>query len=337
MLNDKLRGNEAPVDARTNEYETPSEDGQELTDDAAVEFRADVEREVQGKVDTNHPDTREVRDDTNEHLTLIQEERIRGREAELERISAKAVLSRQVGREQRCRDVAEERVGGRRERLNVGYEDDPRERLSKDELAAVHQRAKDLEERLTFAGHHRAIARQIAERVVNDRESVLDAALHTREALLESRGVVKPIARVRPSHWSVTVEGTVTRLFEPASPSQQQVGIIEDTSGSVKLTVWRSAEVGTVLHEGDRVRIHDASPGAYNGRTTLAAERKSKYGTVYKQTRITVLERGAGPAPRRPRVGPVYDDEGNVVQNSRPCVMPVREAVGDSDWDVEDG
>jgi hypothetical protein len=338
MLNDTLRGNEHSVEAQTNEYETASESDQELAGDERVEFRADVEREVQGKVDTNHPDAQAVADDgTNEHLTRIQEERIAGRDAELERISARATVGRQAGRERRCRDVAEERVGGRRERLDVGYEGDPRERLTKEELATVHQRAKDLEEQLTFAGQHRAIARQIAERVVNDRESVLDAALNTREALLESRGVVKPIARVRPTHWSVTVEGSVTRLFEPASRTHQQVGILADASGSVKLTVWRSAEVGTVLHEGDRVRIHDASPGEYNGRTTLAAERKHKYGTVYKQTRITVLERGAGPAPRRPRSGSVYDDDGTVVQDPKPCAMPVGTAVDDgNDWDAGD-
>jgi hypothetical protein len=338
MLNDTLRGNERSVDAQTNEHETASEGNQELVGDEEVELRADVEREVQGKVDTNHPDTQAVADDgANEHLTRIQEERIAGREAELERISERATVGRQAGREQRCREVADERVGGRRARLDVGYEGDPRERLTKEELAAVHQRAKDLEARLTFAGQHRAIARQIAERVVNDRESVLDAALHTREALLESRGVVKPIARVRPSHWSVTVEGSVTRLFEPASRSHQQVGILADASGSVKLTVWRSAEVGTVLHEGDQVRIHDASPGEYNGRTTLAAEQKSKYGTVYKQTHITILERGNGPAPRRPRAGPVYDDDGTVVQNPRPCAMPVGTAAGDGDdRDAED-
>ena len=328
-------GNERSVDVQTNEHTT---DEGMLVGDERSELRADVEREVQGKVDTNHPDAQEAAENgTNEHLTLIQEERIAGREAELDRISARATLSRQSGRERRCRMVAEERVGGRRERLAVGYDEDPRERLTREELAAVHQRAKDLEERLTFAGQHRAIARQIAERVVNDRESVLDAALHTREALLESRGVVKPIARVRPAHWSVTVEGTVTTLFEPSTPTQQQVGILKDESGTVKLTVWRSAEVETVLHEGDRVRIHDGSPSAYNGRTTLAAERKSKYGTVYKQTRITVLERGGGPAPRRPRAGPVYDEEGNVVQNPKPCAMPVGTAVGVGDeGDAED-
>ncbi|EMA52013.1 hypothetical protein [Halococcus salifodinae] len=310
------------VDERTNEQKDGFEDESALEVDERPERRASVEQEIQGTVDTNHPDARGVCEETNEHLTLIQEERIEGRERELERISEQAAVGPQAGRERRSREAVAERVGGRRERLRVGYDEDPRERLSKDELAAVHQRAAYIEDGLTFAGQHRAIARQIAERVVNDRESVIDAALHTREALVESRGVVKPLARVRPEQWSVTVEAEVVRLFEPASPAQQQVGIIEDSSGSVKLTIWRSAEVGTVLHEGDRVRIHDASPGRFGGETTLAAERKAKYGTVYKQTRITVLEPGDGPAPRRPRWGPVYDDEGNVVQDRRSLKRP---------------
>lgn len=315
-------GNERLDDEQTSEHETVHDSGLEVSEQ--VEMRASVEQENQGKVDTNHPDTQEViEENSNEHLTLIQEERIEASEWELERISAKAEFGRQEGRERRSRKVAERRVGSRRERLQVGYREDPRERLTKDELAEVHRRAKDIEAALTFAGQHRAIARHIAERVVNDRECVLDAALNTREALLDSRGVVKPISRIEPSMWSVTVEGRVVKLFEPASPSQQQVGIVKDESESIKLTVWRSAEVGTVLHEGDRVRIHDASPSRYNGQTTLAAERKSKYGTVYKQTRITVLERGDGPAPRRPRAGPVYDEDGNVVQDPKPCAMPV--------------
>jgi hypothetical protein len=323
MSSKRITSDGRAVDEQATNHDVSFEGESDFEVDERVEFRASVEQDTQARVDTNHPDTRSVNEaGSNEHLTLIQEERIRGREVELERISARAEVSRQKGRERRSREVAEERVGGRRERLRVGYEEDPRERLSKEQLAAVHQRAAGIATGLTFAGQHRAIARQIAERMVNDQEDVLDAALHTREALLESRGVVKPLARVKPTHWSVTVEGEVVRLFEPASPAQQQVGILKDRSESVKLTIWRSAEVGTVLHEGDRVRIYDASPGRYGGKTTLAAERKSKYGEVYKQTRITVLERGDGPAPRRPRSGPVYDEDGMVVQNTEAVNLP---------------
>jgi len=313
-------GNERLDGEQSSDHEAVWESGPAV--DKQVEQRASVEQERQAGVDTNHPDAQKLGEDSNEHLTLIQEERIEAAEWELDRISAKAEFGRQEDRERRTRKAAEQQVGGRRERLRTGYEDDPREHLTKAELAEVHQRATEIEATLTFAGQHRAIARHIAERVVHDRECVLDAALHTKETLLASRGVVKPIARVEPSQWSVTVEGTVVKLFEPASPSQQQVGILEDDSESIKLTVWQSAAVGTVLHEGDQMRIHDASPGRYNGQTTLAAERKSRYGTVYKQTRITILDQGDGPAPRRPRVGPVYDEDGNVVQDPKPCAMP---------------
>ena len=321
MSNRRTISNERLDDELTSEQEAIHSNG--LVVNEQVKQCPSVEQERQAGVDTNHPDAQEVLEDSNEHLTLIQEERIEASEWELERISERAEFGRQEGRERKSRKAAEEQVGGRRERLRTGYEDDPREHLSKPELAEVHQRAKEIEASLTFAGQHRAIARHIAERVVNNRECVLDAALQAKEALLDSRGVVKPISRIEPSQWSVTVEGRVVKLFEPASASQQQVGILEDESESIKFTVWRSAEVGTVLHEGDRVRIHDASPGGYNGQTTLAAERKSRYGTVYKQTRITVLEQGDGPAPRRPRVNPVYDEDECVVQDPKPCAMPV--------------
>jgi len=46
--------------------------------------------------------------------TLEQEERIRAREAERERISAKAELGTQDGREKRTRDVAAKRSAARR-------------------------------------------------------------------------------------------------------------------------------------------------------------------------------------------------------------------------------
>ena len=321
MSNRRTISNERLDDELTSEQEAIHSNG--LVVNEQVKQCPSVEQERQAGVDTNHPDAQEVGQNSNEHLTLIQEERIEASEWELERISERAEFGRQEGRERKSRKAAEAQVGGRRERLRTGYEGDPREHLSKPELAEVHQRAKEIEASLTFAGQHRAIARHIAERVVNDRECVLDAALQAKETLLDSRGVVKPISRIEPSQWSVTVEGRVVKLFEPASASQQQVGILEDESESIKFTVWRSAEVGTVLHEGDRVRIHDASPGGYNGRTTLAAERKSRYGTVYKQTRITVLEQGDGPAPRRPRVGPMYGEDGHVIQDPKPCAMPV--------------
>jgi len=97
----------------TSEVVSVDEQAFENTDEAAVdeagfevveetlEFQATVQMEVQAKVDANHPDG--MVDTSDERIygaTLEQEERIRAREAELERISAQAELGtrRMVGR-----------------------------------------------------------------------------------------------------------------------------------------------------------------------------------------------------------------------------------------------
>ncbi len=76
--------------------------------DERPEFRATVEMEIQAKVDANHPDARiDEQSDRIYGKTLKQEERIRAREEELKRISARAAFGRQSGRERRSRRIAE--------------------------------------------------------------------------------------------------------------------------------------------------------------------------------------------------------------------------------------
>nr|WP_256399342.1 hypothetical protein [Haloarchaeobius litoreus] len=90
------------------------EDGFEVVDETP-EFQATVQMEVQAKVDANHPDG--MVDTSEERIygaTLEQEERIRAREAELERISAKTEMGTQEGREKRTRDIAAKRSAERR-------------------------------------------------------------------------------------------------------------------------------------------------------------------------------------------------------------------------------
>jgi len=111
----------------TSEVVSVDEQAFENTDEAAVdeagfevveetlEFQATVQMEVQAKVDANHPDG--MVDTSDERIygaTLEQEERIRAREAELERISAQAELGTQDGREKRTRDIAAKRSVERR-------------------------------------------------------------------------------------------------------------------------------------------------------------------------------------------------------------------------------
>jgi hypothetical protein len=81
----------------------------------------------------------------------------------------------------------------------------------------------------------------------------------------------------------------VKTLYQPAAVNQQQVGVLDDGSRTAKLTIWKRSQVGTVLREGDRVRLLNCEVGWYGGKPTLA---------VTSESEVTVLERGDGPSPR---------------------------------------
>jgi len=96
------------------------EDGFGVVDETP-EFSSNGADGGTGKVDANHPDG--MVDTSEERIygaTLEQEERIRAREAELERISAKAEMGTQEGREKRTRDIAAKRSAERRAEFRSG-------------------------------------------------------------------------------------------------------------------------------------------------------------------------------------------------------------------------
>jgi hypothetical protein len=237
------------------------------------ELRATVEMEVQAKVDTNHPDARP------EGMTLEAEERMAGREMEIERTSRRVELSRQNDREARTRRVAAQ--GSRQRRCDfheraVSVEPecepglaDPRARLSKQELAEVNGEADRLATRL--GGWKRpAYAKRLAEHVVEG-ASLLTASLRVVEQVKTSPGLVVPIAKIGevPSR-EVSVEGRVKKLWTPSSPKIAQVGLLEDESGCVKVTVWKKSEQPW-LDEGERIRVYKAAKSWYGGRVHIAA------------------------------------------------------------------
>jgi ssDNA-binding replication factor A large subunit len=84
-------------------------------------------------------------------VTLAQEERIKAREAELERMRSRARFGGQSGREQRSREVAAERSQRRCREFEARAASvdpmrdpelaDPRAVLSREELAAVNEQA----------------------------------------------------------------------------------------------------------------------------------------------------------------------------------------------------
>jgi len=115
------------VDEQAYEQEVGRAEHEDVVDETP-EFRATVEMEIQAKVDANHPDGMvDTSEDRIYGVTLAQEERIRAREEELERISAQAAFGRQEGRAERTRAVVEQMYREQRPVKEV----DPREELER--------------------------------------------------------------------------------------------------------------------------------------------------------------------------------------------------------------
>jgi len=259
--------NVVSVDAQAFEQaadEAVDEDGFEVVDETP-EFEAAVEQETQAKVDANHPDG--IADTSGERIhgvTLEQEERILGREAELERISAQAELGQQEGRAQRTRAVVTEQCG-----RDESARTDPREHLSRDELAAVNREAMRIRDEVACGWTTAAIARQLAQKV-RDGQDVTTAVLELVEDLQAVPGAVVPIADVPDVPvGEVTVSGTIETLWEPSSASIQQVGLLADESGRIKFTIWERSNQ-PVVREGETVRFRAAAKNWYEGRCSIA-------------------------------------------------------------------
>jgi ssDNA-binding replication factor A large subunit len=235
--------------------------------------------EVQAKVDANHPDG--MVDTSDERIygaPLEQEERIRAREAELERISAQAEMGTQEGREKRTRDIAAKRSAERRAEFQKRAasvnpmadpeRDDPRAELAQEQLAAVNKQSKRLAEKLD-GWSRAAIGRRLGEAVVGGKD-LTSAVVGVFEELQMAPGQVVPIGKLEDiDRKEVSIEGTVTQLWEPSSSSISQVGLIEDESGKTKLTSWVASDQPWI-EEGERVRIHGAAKNWYNGRVSIA-------------------------------------------------------------------
>ena len=254
------------------------EEGFEVVDETP-EFQATVQMEVQAKVDANHPDG--MVDTSDERIygaTLEQEERIRAREAELEHISAKAELGTQDGREKRTRDIAAKRSAARRVEFQTRAasvdprmdpeRDDPRTELTQEQLAAVNTQSMRLAEKLD-GWSRAAIGRQLGAAVVGGKD-MMSAVVGVFEELETAPGQVVPIGKLEDvNRKEVSIEGTVTQLWEPSSSAISQVGLIEDESGRTKFTSWVASDQPWI-EEGEHVRIRGAAKNWYNGRVSVA-------------------------------------------------------------------
>ena len=254
------------------------EDGFPVVDETPA-FEAAVEQETQAKVDANHPDgIAETSDERIHGVTLEQEERIRAREAELERISAQAELGTQDGREQRTRAVAAHGSTQRRREFQKRAasvdpmadpeRDDPRAELSQDELATVNTEADRLATRLD-GWSRAAVSRRLAETVV-DGTDMTSAVVRVFEALQTAPGHVVPIGKLEDvNRKEVSIDGRVETLWDPSHPSIAQVGLIADDSGQTRVTIWKASDAPWIA-EGERVRIHRAARNWYEGRVSVA-------------------------------------------------------------------
>ena len=254
------------------------EDGFPVVDETP-EFEAAVEQETQAKVDANHPDgIADTSEDRIHGVTLEQEERIRAREAELERISAQAELGTQEGREQRTREVVAQGSTQRRREFQkraasvdprVDPErDDPRAELSQDELATVNTEADRLATRVD-GWSRAAVSRRLAE-VVVDGTDMTSAVVRMFEKLQTAPGQVVPIGKLEDiDRKEVSIEGQVEVLWESNSPAIAQVGLIADDSGKTKFTSWVASDQPHI-NEGERVRIQGAAKNWYDGRVSVA-------------------------------------------------------------------
>jgi len=243
------------------------EDGFPVVDETP-EFEAAVEQETQAKVDANHPDgIADTSEDRIHGVTLEQEERIRAREAELERISAQAELGTQDGREQRTREVVSEQCG--RDEPAPAERTDPREKLTQEELAAVNEQAMRISDEVKGGWSRAVVAKQLAEKVQRGRD-VTKAVLETLEELKAAPGAIVPIVDVPDVPvGEVTIEGEITQLWDPSDTSISQVGLIEDDSGKIKFTIWEASRK-TVVSEGETVRFRAVKKNWYQGRCSIA-------------------------------------------------------------------
>ncbi|SDY86275.1 DNA-binding protein [Halopenitus persicus] len=254
------------------------EDGFPVVDETP-EFEATVEQETQAKVDANHPDgIADTSEDRIHGVTLEQEERIRAREAELERISIQAELGTQEGREQRTREVValgstqRQREFQKRaasvDPMADPERDDPRAELSQDELATVNTEGDRLATRLD-GWSRAAVSRRLTEAVV-DGTDITSAVVRVFEELQTAPGQVVPIGKLEDvDRKEVSIDGRVETLWDPSHPSIAQVGLIADDSGQTRVTIWKASDAPWIA-EGERVRIHGAARNWYEGRVSVA-------------------------------------------------------------------
>ncbi|CDK39385.1 DNA-binding protein [Halorubrum sp. AJ67] len=242
------------------------------TEPDAEPLRPRVELQTQAKVDANHPDA------GLRGLSLAAEEKALAREAEKARTRERWDRRQSSDREARTRQVAAEGSRQRRDRFaerraSVASwadpeRDDPRATLSQDELATVNQEARRIATNTT-GWTPAAVSRQLARRVA-DGESVTTAVIGVTEQIQQAPGTIIPIDTVSEvGRGTVSIAGTWSEDWDPAHPAIQQVGLLADDTGRIKVTVWQKSDQPRI-NEGEQVRLVDVAMSWYDGRVSVA-------------------------------------------------------------------
>ncbi len=249
-------------------------------DEASAELRPRVEAEIQAKVDLNHPDG------VGRGLTLEAEERLLAREWEIERTRHRIDDGQDSDREARTRDVVRKGSQERRKTFQKRAASvdpwadpergDPRTELSQEELVTVNTQAERLSEKLD-GWTRAAISRRLAERIA-DGVDVLGAVVGVFEELQRAPGQVIPIAAVEEvDRGEVSLEGRVTKLWEPSHRSIAQVGLLEDELARIRFTVWEKSDQ-PIVREGETVTFRGVAKSWYGGRCSVAVTGWSQVG-----------------------------------------------------------
>lgn len=235
-------------------------------------LRPQVELQTQAKVDANHPDAGVT------GLSLAAEEKALAREAEKARTRARWDRRQTSDREARTRQVV---AAGSRMRRNQFAErrasvapwarperDDPRKTLSNEALATINKQARRIATN-TKGWTAAAVSRQLAQRVA-DGDDVMTAVIRVTELAQQAPGTIIAIDDVdEVTRGTVSIAGRWIKDWEPAHPAIQQVGLLGDDTGQIKVTVWRKSDQ-PLIDEGERVRLVDVATSWYDGRVSVA-------------------------------------------------------------------
>ena len=223
MSSNNVIGQEGSVDEQTDDQGEVAVEAVRET----PELRRSVEQEIQGKVDTNHPDAKP------EGLTLEAEERMEARELEIERTRRRFDSRCDSNREARARQTAVRGSSERRQEFQRRASSvdpacdpdvaDPRERLTREELRGVNQEAARLAEQLD-GWSRAAVSRRLAQRVAHG-EDITDPPGRITE-ILDAHN--ERTDQVRDLADGPTVPATVMQgLFEDLPVTEQFSGLSE--------------------------------------------------------------------------------------------------------------